>query len=57
MSGDAVSVARDASAIIPGKECRRLMDDVLLFCYPTSMSPVHCFRPACGLGKLGVVWG
>jgi hypothetical protein len=31
MSGDAVSVARDASAIIPVKECRSLMDDVLLF--------------------------
>ncbi|MFM7986240.1 MAG: hypothetical protein ACKPKO_43695, partial [Candidatus Fonsibacter sp.] len=31
MSGEAVNIARDASAIIPHIECRGLMDDVLRF--------------------------
>ena len=58
MSGDAVSFARDASAIIPGKECRSLMDDVLLF---FAIQPVcHQFSasvPRVAYAKQAAVWG
>ena len=57
MSGDAVSVARDASAIIPGEECRSLMDDVLLFLLSNQYVTSSLLLPVCGLRQQAVVWG